>query len=299
MTDLVENLFLDVLYQESLGTRMLTTILYDISNFDRARHDKTMTIAHEVIAILLLALFSVALAKEEKEEKKDEKPRDTRDVRDVFVSPFTSNYYQPFNYRRPHVYTAPTFDYQPTVKYAYKSAEAAAPILKQSSQSHLDGSYNYEYETGNGIRAVESSLQNGLEHVVRGSYSYVAPDGKTYTVHYIADRNGYRAYGDHLPQQPDEVAPLEAARVLTPAASVVVPVESSTVHPVVSVTPSAVVAPKSVVVPPKTGYYVQPRYYNPYNAYNPYFAPSYQHYLNPNPYQPYFVSTVAPPFLKK
>lgn len=40
---------------------------------------------------------------------------------------------------------------------------------------------------------------------MRGSYSYVGPDGVTYTTHYIADRNGYRAYGAHLPKQPHEV----------------------------------------------------------------------------------------------
>ena len=38
--------------------------------------------------------------------------------------------------------------------------------------------------------------------VSRGSYSYVAPDGVTITVNWVADENGYRATGDHLPTPP-------------------------------------------------------------------------------------------------
>ncbi|GAB0098469.1 hypothetical protein DMENIID0001_142070 [Sergentomyia squamirostris] len=274
----------------------------------------------KAVTIFVLALCAVALAKEptkkDESSKDDEKIRESRDVRDILKSPFSHNYYHPFNHYRyqPHVYTPPTYDYNPTVKYAaYKTAESTAPILKLNSDSHPDGSYNYEYETGNGIRAVEQSIQHGLEHVVRGSYSYVAPDGKTYTVHYIADRNGYRAYGDHLPQQPDEVAPLEASARFVAAPSVVVPAESSTLASVVAVTPAPipvvtaapVFSPKTVVVPPKTGtYFTQPRYYNPYqynyNPYNPYYVSSYPHQYNYNaynPYNPYFVSTVAPSVL--
>lgn len=40
------------------------------------------------------------------------------------------------------------------------------------------------------------------EQVVEGSYSYVGDNGQTYTVHYIADSNGFRASGDHLPVAP-------------------------------------------------------------------------------------------------
>ncbi|KAG6448626.1 hypothetical protein O3G_MSEX005609, partial [Manduca sexta] len=29
-------------------------------------------------------------------------------------------------------------------------------------------------------------------YVVRGSFSWVAPDGEEYTVHYVADENGYQ-----------------------------------------------------------------------------------------------------------
>jgi hypothetical protein len=36
-------------------------------------------------------------------------------------------------------------------------------------------------------------------NVIQGSYSYTGPDGVTYTVNYIADENGFRASGDHIP----------------------------------------------------------------------------------------------------
>lgn len=35
--------------------------------------------------------------------------------------------------------------------------------------------------------------------VQNGTYSYIAPDGQLISVSWIADENGYRAFGDHLP----------------------------------------------------------------------------------------------------
>ena len=59
-----------------------------------------------------------------------------------------------------------------------------------------------------------------------GNYSYKDAEGKEFTISYVADENGYRTEGDHLPVAP-EVSALEAvaapvieAKSVTPAATV-------------------------------------------------------------------------------
>ncbi|XP_001361245.2 cuticle protein CP14.6 [Drosophila pseudoobscura] len=87
------------------------------------------------------------------------------------------------------------------------SFDANAVILKQNFDLNPDGSYQYNYETSNGIRADEAGyLKNpGTQveaQVMQGSYSYTGPDGVVYTITYIADENGYRAEGAHIPTPP-------------------------------------------------------------------------------------------------
>ncbi|XP_046391983.1 endocuticle structural glycoprotein SgAbd-2-like [Ischnura elegans] len=90
---------------------------------------------------------------------------------------------------------------------AYVGREYLAPILSYTNEHNYDGSYAYSYQTGNGIAANERGfLKNPgttLEaQVAQGSYSYTAPDGTPITVNYIADENGFRASGAHLPTPP-------------------------------------------------------------------------------------------------
>ncbi|XP_063701145.1 flexible cuticle protein 12-like [Culicoides brevitarsis] len=68
----------------------------------------------------------------------------------------------------------------------------------------VDG-YKYGYETSNGIKHEESGVVNnvGAENEaisVRGSFSYVADDGQTYTVNYVADENGFQPEAAHIPK---------------------------------------------------------------------------------------------------
>ncbi|KAL7299161.1 hypothetical protein TKK_0007760 [Trichogramma kaykai] len=70
----------------------------------------------------------------------------------------------------------------------------------------LEG-YNFAYELSDGqTRQEDSRIQvYGPEQAanrVSGSYSYVGDDGVTYTISYVADENGYRASGAHLPVAP-------------------------------------------------------------------------------------------------
>lgn len=72
---------------------------------------------------------------------------------------------------------------------------------------HNMSTNKFSYETTNGIRADQRGfLKNPgtqLEaQVMQGSYSYTGPDGLIYTITYIADENGFRAEGAHIPTAP-------------------------------------------------------------------------------------------------
>ncbi|XP_050520317.1 endocuticle structural glycoprotein ABD-4-like [Daktulosphaira vitifoliae] len=82
------------------------------------------------------------------------------------------------------------------------------PIISQTQQVNPDGSYQYSYQTGNGIAVAENGyLKNpGTEQegqVAQGYFIYPGPDGIIYEVKYYADaENGFVAQGAHLPTPP-------------------------------------------------------------------------------------------------
>ncbi|EDV51103.1 larval cuticle protein 65Ag1 [Drosophila erecta] len=81
-----------------------------------------------------------------------------------------------------------------------------AVILRSDSEVNPD-SFKFAWETSDGQSAnAEGHLNNiGTENeaiAVRGSYSFTADDGVTYTVNYIADENGFQPQGAHLPVAP-------------------------------------------------------------------------------------------------
>ncbi|XP_063220025.1 endocuticle structural glycoprotein SgAbd-2-like [Bacillus rossius redtenbacheri] len=96
-------------------------------------------------------------------------------------------------------------------KYNYNYNPASlreVPILAYNNEVNPDGSYRWNYETGNGIAAQEQGYlknpgQKDLEaQVAEGSFSYTGPDGVVYSVSYVADEYGFRPQGAHLPTPP-------------------------------------------------------------------------------------------------
>ncbi|XP_037812001.1 larval cuticle protein 65Ag1-like [Lucilia sericata] len=82
-----------------------------------------------------------------------------------------------------------------------------AVVLKSESEVGPE-SFQYAYATSDGVEAeAQGQLKNvGTEEeaiVVKGSYSFVADDGQTYTVNYVADENGFQPQGAHLPVAPE------------------------------------------------------------------------------------------------
>lgn len=66
-------------------------------------------------------------------------------------------------------------------------------------------SYLFSYATSDGVEREERGLLKnaGTENEameVRGSYSYIGPDGITYTIRFLADENGFQPEGEHIPK---------------------------------------------------------------------------------------------------
>merc|ERR1712137_499409 len=90
-----------------------------------------------------------------------------------------------------------------------KEVPRPVAIIQSSSVKNDDGSYQFNFESEDQIRKEEQGSpqladpedpEKGVVTVMRGSYSYVSPEGQPITVNWVADEKGFRAEGDHLPK---------------------------------------------------------------------------------------------------
>nr|XP_026486357.1 uncharacterized protein LOC113393595 [Vanessa tameamea] len=92
------------------------------------------------------------------------------------------------------------------------------PIIRQEHIINPDGSYKWNYETGNGISAEEAGYTKNLgipdqeAQIAQGQYKYTAPDGQVIQLQYVADENGFQPQGAHLPTPPP--IPVEIQKAL-------------------------------------------------------------------------------------
>ncbi|KAF9414993.1 hypothetical protein HW555_007260 [Spodoptera exigua] len=146
----------------------------------------------------------------------------------TYRTPFAPSTYRPFVYSTPRPFAlstqAPVYQksvtekspvtYQksvsqkaPVAVYHKSVSDAAATILRED-RTYDENNYHYAYETNNGIAAEESGIVDASHNGVgggtrvKGFYEYIGDDGLKYRVDYIADENGFRASGAHLPKAP-------------------------------------------------------------------------------------------------
>ncbi|KAG5675023.1 hypothetical protein PVAND_004963 [Polypedilum vanderplanki] len=108
------------------------------------------------------------------------------------------------NQFKPQQQQAPQHHFQQQA--SYQPSRNFIPITSYKSDMSHDGSYQYSYSTGNGIKVDESGYLKNLgqqkAQVVQGSYSYTSPEGQPISVRYVSDEYGFRAEGAHLPTSP-------------------------------------------------------------------------------------------------
>lgn len=83
------------------------------------------------------------------------------------------------------------------------SGGAQIKILRFDNNNNGDGSYNFAYETENGIQAQEQGALKSEDAIAaQGGFSYTSPEGQQIRIQYTADENGFQPQGDHLPTPP-------------------------------------------------------------------------------------------------
>ncbi|KAH1001918.1 larval cuticle protein 16/17-like [Dendroctonus ponderosae] len=87
---------------------------------------------------------------------------------------------------------------------------APVPILDQKSDGKADGTYNWSFESGDGTKAEQAAEVKTVKvsgeaedtkvavEDVKGSYSYVDPEGKTHSRQYVANEYGFFIKGDDI-----------------------------------------------------------------------------------------------------
>ncbi|KAJ8966160.1 hypothetical protein NQ317_001109 [Molorchus minor] len=85
--------------------------------------------------------------------------------------------------------------------WAQQPPGESIPIVKYENEGvNADGSYQWSYETGNGIVAQEQGQIKNAESEnaaaeVQGSFQYQAPDGTPISLNYVANEEGFQPPG--------------------------------------------------------------------------------------------------------
>ncbi|XP_028134955.1 pupal cuticle protein 20-like [Diabrotica virgifera virgifera] len=85
---------------------------------------------------------------------------------------------------------------------SYSGSGQQIPIVRLDNINEGDGSYHFNYETGNGISAQEQGEARGDGTRANGGFSYTSPEGQQIHISYTADENGFHPEGNAIPTPP-------------------------------------------------------------------------------------------------
>ncbi|XP_034249970.1 endocuticle structural glycoprotein SgAbd-2-like [Thrips palmi] len=99
------------------------------------------------------------------------------------------------------------FQVQPQFQQQAYQQQPLWRILQHTQEADDIGNYRFNFETENGIRQAEQGVvtnpgSNSESTAKQGNVAYTAPDGTPISLSYVADENGFRASGAHLPTPP-------------------------------------------------------------------------------------------------
>ncbi|XP_019550516.3 endocuticle structural glycoprotein SgAbd-2 [Aedes albopictus] len=88
----------------------------------------------------------------------------------------------------------------------WADSDQEATVLRHDAEVNVDGSYQFAYETSNGILHEEQGQLKTVGEdqavVAEGRFAYTDAEGNKFSVQYVADENGFQPQGDHLPTPP-------------------------------------------------------------------------------------------------
>lgn len=112
---------------------------------------------------------------------------------------------------------APVIVHKPTVSYVAPVPQPK-PVQPIKSQYHVQdelGQYSFGYDAGTSTREESRDAYGN----VRGSFSYIDPNGKLQVQHYVAGKGGFRVRGTNLPVHVTNEARYKRSYATFPAAT--------------------------------------------------------------------------------
>merc|ERR1719219_415219 len=106
--------------------------------------------------------------------------------------------YESYDYNDYNDYVEPTPVSRQQPRRGKQTGATGVALGVLSNPPSQEGNYNFNFSNDDG----SSRQEVGAPDAIRGSYSFITPEGEEVSVQYHADETGFHATGSHVPQAP-------------------------------------------------------------------------------------------------